>query len=156
MALTINRLGMSLMRMGDSSESVRFLDDVDLTFSLDSRSSSLQQMTSMEISVKPIIFRASYRDIKLISSIVNKAIELYSKSKQPGALQDEATVGSLVTRSSEGQLPKSLASKSRSHVIGKARILMSKEQASPLKRKCMPFITSLTSISSRARSMGSA
>lgn len=37
MALTINRLGMSLVRMGKSSESVRFLDEIDLTFSLDSR-----------------------------------------------------------------------------------------------------------------------
>jgi vacuolar protein sorting-associated protein 13A/C len=73
---------MSLTRMGKPSESVRFLDDVDLTVSLDTRMSASQQMTSLEISAKPIVFRASYRDITLITNIVNKAITLYAKSTQ--------------------------------------------------------------------------
>ena len=131
MALTVSQLGMSLMRMGKPSESVRFLDDVDLTFSLDSRSSSVQQLTSMEISAKPLVFRASYRDIKLITSIVNKAIELYSKSQRSNTTGDEANaVESLTGKTLEGQSSKSFASKFRSHPIGKARVLMSKEQVS--------------------------
>jgi vacuolar protein sorting-associated protein 13A/C len=83
MALTINRLGMSLMRMGKASESVRFLDDIDLTFSLDSRKSTQEHMTSMELAIKPIVFRASYRDIDLIMTIVNRAIELYGQTAHP-------------------------------------------------------------------------
>jgi vacuolar protein sorting-associated protein 13A/C len=131
MALTVSRLGMSLMRMGKPSESVRFLDDVDLTFSLDSRSSSVQQMISMEISAKPIVFRTSYRDIKLITSIVNTAIELYGNPQKPNATNDKASaVESLTNKPLEGQSSKSFASKFRSHPIGKARVLMSKEQVS--------------------------
>ncbi|KAF8898743.1 hypothetical protein BD779DRAFT_1795358 [Infundibulicybe gibba] len=106
-ALTVTHLGMSMNRMDKASESVRFLDDVDLTFSLDSRSSSSQQMTSIEIAVKPIIFRASYRDITMITSIVNKAIELYGQSQNPPPL--DATVVD-------------------AKFIGNARVLMSKEQ----------------------------
>ena len=89
MALTVSRMGMSLVRMGGASESVRFLDDIDLTFSLDSRSSSSHQMTNIEIGVKPITFRASYRDINLITSIVNKAIEGYGNSQQSSAQHNE-------------------------------------------------------------------
>lgn len=117
--------------MGKLSESVRFLDDVDLTFSLDSRSSSVQQMISMEISAKPIVFRASYRDMKLITSIVNKAIELYGSSQTSNAINDKASaVESLTGMPSEGQSSKSFASKLLSHPIGNARVLMSKEQVS--------------------------
>ncbi|KAJ7783787.1 vacuolar protein sorting-associated protein 13 [Mycena maculata] len=122
MALTVNRLGMSLIRMGQPSESVRFLDDVDLTFSLDSRSSSGQQMTSMEISAKPIVFRASYRDINMIMSIVNKAIELYSDSQDQGSPEDNVEAQSM--RPSQTQITKASASK---QPVGKARVLMSKE-----------------------------
>jgi vacuolar protein sorting-associated protein 13A/C len=117
--------------MGKHSESVRFLDDVDLTFSLDTRSSSGQQMISMEISVKPIVFRASYRDIKLITSIINTAIELYGNSQKSNAVDDEMNaVESLASKPLEAQSSRSNASKLRSHPIGSARILMSKEQVS--------------------------
>lgn len=129
MALSIKRLGMSLMRMGEISESVRFLDDVDLTFSLDSRSSSSQQMTSMEIAVKPIVFRASYGDINMISSIVNKAISLYGNSQNTSAHQDDIMSTSMISKPSEGY-SKSAASRSRRHTVGNARVLMSKEQVS--------------------------
>jgi vacuolar protein sorting-associated protein 13A/C len=142
MALTVSRLGMSLMRMGKPSESVRFLDDVDLTFSLDSRSSSVQQMISMEISAKPIVFRASYRDIKLITSIVNKAIELYGNSQKLLAPVESSTSLPL-----EGQSSKSFASKPRSHPIGNARILMSKEQVSRNANVwCSIFLSSISSM----------
>ena len=116
------------MRAEKPSESVRFLDDVDLTFSLDSRSSLVQQLVNMEISAKPIVFRASYRDMKLITSIVNKAIELYSTSQRSNTTSDEASaVESRASKPLQGQ---SFASNFRSHPIGKARVLMSKEQVS--------------------------
>lgn len=123
MALTVSRLGMSLIRMGGASESVRFLDDVDLTFSLDSRSSSSHQMTNIEIGAKPITFRASYGDINLITSIVNKAIEGYSSSQQsPTKHSDISQSNSLRHREISVINPTT----SRQH--GKARALLSKEQ----------------------------
>lgn len=135
MALTVNRLGMSLMRMGKSSERVRFLDEVDLTFSLDSRSSSSQQMTNMEINAKPIVFRASYRDINIITTIVNKAISLYGSSQKSSPAPDESAVTKpLLSRPSA--VTKSNASKggkSRIQPVGKARVLVSKEKVYLLK-----------------------
>ncbi|KAJ7634302.1 vacuolar protein sorting-associated protein 13 [Mycena polygramma] len=89
LALTVSRLGMSLIRMGKPSENVRFMDDFDMTFSLDSRSSSGEQMTSMEVSAKPIVFRASYRDINTITTIVNKAIELSNDTQGQNSPDDK-------------------------------------------------------------------
>ncbi|CAK5280530.1 unnamed protein product [Mycena citricolor] len=115
MALTVGRLGMSLIRMGRPAESVRFLDDVDMTFSMDTRASSGQQMTSIEISSKPIVFRASYRDINMIMTIVNKAIELSGESQAAPATKPQSTRVS-GTQVSTSKQP-----------VGKARVLMSKE-----------------------------
>lgn len=127
MALTVSRLGMSLIQMGGVSESVRFLDDVDLTFSLDSRSSSSHQMTSIEVGAKPITFRASYRDINLITSIVNKAIEGYGNSQQSLTNQSKD-----VSQSNSSQNPEMSVVKStnlgKSRQDGKARVSLSKEQ----------------------------
>jgi vacuolar protein sorting-associated protein 13A/C len=105
---------MSLMNMGRTSESVRFLDDVDLTVSLDSRSS--QQMTNIEITAKSIIFRASYRDINLITSIVNKAIEVYGTPHDP----DSHQIQPISSISHDPSL----------RTTGKARVSMSNEQVS--------------------------
>lgn len=126
MALTINRLGMSLIRMGKASESVRFLDDIDLTFSLDSRTSSQEHITNMELAIKPIVFRASYRDINLIMAIVNRAVELYGKTMA-------SSTDSAATIHSKSPGPKSKYSvtqgvRSQSYPVGRARVLMSKEQ----------------------------
>lgn len=129
MALTINRLGMSLMRMGEE-ESVRFLDEIDLTFSLDSRKSLQEHMTSAELAIQPIVLRASYRDIDLIMTIVNRAIELYGKTA-PTAVPDATAldpseINQLSDSKSKFTTGKSI--QSRSQPIGQARALMSKEQ----------------------------
>lgn len=127
MALTVNRLGMALMRMGSPSETVRFLDEIDITFSLDSRASAQERMTSMELAVKPIVFRASYRDINLIMSIVNRAIELYGKSASSSVGSDSDTPAIPPSGSSKSTAP--TITKSQSHpVTGHARVLMTKEQ----------------------------
>ncbi|KAG6911962.1 hypothetical protein DXG01_000210 [Tephrocybe rancida] len=119
-ALSVKRLGMSLMRMGKISESVRFLDDVDLTVSLDSRSSLLQQMTNVEIAVKPVVFRASYGDLNMISSIVNRAITLYGSTRAQSSVPANSTTSASISKSS-GAGP-------RRQTLGNARVMMSKEQ----------------------------
>ncbi|CAE6413624.1 unnamed protein product [Rhizoctonia solani] len=91
MALTVTQLGMSLGRMGRTAENVRFLDDMDITLSLDTRKSAAHQMTSIELSTQPIVFRASYRDINLITAIVNRAIELSSKPQAETQDQSQNT-----------------------------------------------------------------
>ena len=123
---------MSLLRMGKSSDSVRFLDDVDLTFSLDGRSSSSQQMTNIEVVAKPLVFRASFRDINLITSIINKAIEKYGISqemltnqKQDDSQSQQKSIPA--PREIGATLPSSY---NHSQSIGKARVLMTKEQVS--------------------------
>lgn len=131
MALTVERLGMSLIKMGRSTESVRFLDDVDLTFSLDSRSSASRQMTSIEISCRPIVFRASYRDINLITSIVNVAIDRYGQSQERLLSQKqggEDLMDKVDTPGGDGPVSQRAVSQSQARSVGNARVSMSKEQ----------------------------
>lgn len=127
MALTVNQLGMSLIRMGADEDTVRFLDNVDLTFSMDSRSSTREQMTNVEFAVKPIVFRASYRDIMLITTIATKAVDLYGKSQNNSSMK--------VTQSHEGpsQTSRSNATRIDRQVVGQARVLISREQVHPEK-----------------------
>ncbi|KAK7058962.1 Vacuolar protein sorting-associated protein 13 [Paramarasmius palmivorus] len=126
MALTVNRLGMSLVRMGKSDDTARFLDDFDLTFALDSRASSSQNMTSIELNAKPIVFRASYRDIKLITTIVNKAIELYTNSQSQSEMSDSKQDRSApsVTHAS----PVNSGRARSTQPSGKARVVTSREE----------------------------
>jgi vacuolar protein sorting-associated protein 13A/C len=113
---------MSLLQMGKDSESVRFLDDVDMTLSLVNRADVAQNLMSIEISSKPIVFRASYRDINLILAIVNRAIAL-STPPQPPPSAKKPTPASLS--------PSDLATTSGrlSSTSSTARVVMAKEQA---------------------------
>ncbi|KIK70982.1 hypothetical protein GYMLUDRAFT_33082 [Collybiopsis luxurians FD-317 M1] len=134
MALSLTQMGMSLVQMGRPSDTVRFLDEFDLTFSLDNRSTSSQLMTNIELNTRPIVFRASYRDITLITTIVNKAIELSSNSTNSTSIQESESALGLNTKISEGRLTRSSASKkvgvskARTKPVGKARVITSKEQ----------------------------
>lgn len=88
-------------------------------------------MTNMELAIKPIIFRASYRDINLIMAIVNRALELYGKSaltSQEGSATTKSKQTSNVTSNYSG----SKAAVSQLQPVGQARVLMSKEQVSSL------------------------
>lgn len=123
MALTIKQLGMSLMQMGKTTETVKFLDEFDLTLSLDSRSSVSQQMMNLELSAKPIVIRASYRDINLITGILNKALQWLGSQGSTGG-------GSLATDSAQIHETTTLSksTKQKDQPIGKARVRLSKEQ----------------------------
>jgi vacuolar protein sorting-associated protein 13A/C len=81
-------------------------------------------MASMEISAKPIVFRASYRDINMITAITNKAINLYGNSRP--------SVSDGMTAKSFRNTSESVTHHSYSEPVGKARVLMTKEQV------CMP------------------
>ncbi len=108
--------------MGRPSEKAKFMDDVDITMSLDNRSTATQQLTNIEIHSKNITFRASYRDIILITSILNRAMESYSHSQESRRAEK-----GVKTDTSPTQIN---ARKSLSIPTGRARVTMIKEQVS--------------------------
>lgn len=117
------------MRMGTTSESVSFLDEIDLTLSLDSRKSLGHQIMSIEIAIKPIVFRASYRDINLITAIMNRAIEISTRSTGSTAVK----LGEGPSSSKQSQVAKTNtrpATLSRVSLQGRPRVVMSKEHVS--------------------------
>lgn len=67
-------------QMDKPKDTIRVLDDLDLTVSMDSRADAGRQVTSIEAAIEPVILRVSFRDILLINSIVNRAIELSNRS----------------------------------------------------------------------------
>lgn len=115
------------MRMGRAIESARLLDELDLTMTLDSRSTSSQQMTNIEVACRPIVIRASYGDILLITAIVNKAVDVYGKSQQGreetsnSAAEHGSRLSSKVVSSGHTQLISPTS-------IGTARVLVLREQ----------------------------
>ncbi len=124
---------MALLRMR-RPEDARILDDVDLTLTSDGQTMSSHQMTSIEITFKPIVLRASYRDIILILTIVNKAMEAYGRqtSTAPGSKPPRPSVAASrtdarrVSGGSAGTV--SYPSRSSSLPLGTAHVLLSKEQ----------------------------
>lgn len=119
---------MSLTQMGEKTETVKFLEGFDFTFSLDSRSSASQQMMDLELSAKPVVVRASYRDISLITRIFNKAFERFGGLRGSGI----KSVGPTETRSSQKATTLSKSARSKGQPIGEASVRMTKQQV------CLP------------------
>jgi vacuolar protein sorting-associated protein 13A/C len=123
---------MALLRMG-RPEDARILDDVDLTLTLDSRTLSSHQMTSVDITVKPIVLRASYRDIMLILTIANKAMVAYGRqtSTGPGPEPPHPSVAASKTgarRVSGGSAQGTRPTQPNNLPLGTAHVVLSKEQ----------------------------
>ena len=145
MVLEIARLGMSLARMGKRVESVRFLDDVDIKVASESHSELNRQVSNFTVLVEQeFVFKTSYRDILLITSIVNRAISLFSNSDEANVVEtkqaafDNATsaVASKTTkpaRVSEGSRSQSrqfLSRSGRSKSSMKPKVIMTTEEVS--------------------------
>ncbi|KAF8509808.1 vacuolar protein sorting-associated protein 13 [Gautieria morchelliformis] len=127
LALTINRLGMSLLRMDQPSDGVRILDDLDLTLSMDNRKLSAQQMSSIELTLQPVVFRVSYRDINLITAIVNKAIGLLTKSRSSSVESGSTSLAKINSRQASPGTASSTASSTR-RVLEQPQVISTKEQ----------------------------
>ena len=145
---------MSLLRMG-SPEDARILDDVDLTLTLDSRTMSAHQMTNIDIGIKPIVLRASYRDIMLILTVVNKVMEAYgrqtsaassSKSAQPSQAVSTTATRRVSGGSAQGRRP--YTGKSGNSPLGTAHVVLSKEQ---VRRECPVTELEVTSLPSQLK-----
>jgi vacuolar protein sorting-associated protein 13A/C len=133
--------------MDQISDEVRFLDDVDLTVSIDNRGSaqdgSVNQLMSVELAVKPVTLRASYRDINLVSSIVNKAAELYSKSQPSQASSRSPQTSVKAVSTSQPQLSRSTTSRP---LAASTHVLVSKEQVCRDIISSCPFSLSLRQV----------
>jgi vacuolar protein sorting-associated protein 13A/C len=130
----MTRAGMALLRMG-RPEDARILDDVDLTLTLDSRTMSSHQMTSIEITFKPIVLRASYRDIMLILTIVNKAMEAYGRQTSTATGSGPAHPSVTASKTAARRVSGGSVEHTRSHPgqsnnlpLGTAHVVLSKEQ----------------------------
>ena len=137
--MTVEDLGMSLTRMNNIADSARFLDNVDLTFSLDSRSTTSQQLMSIEVGAKPIVFRASYHDINLIMNITNKALEMYGNTANARAQKPESGAKSTADSAMKSS-ELVVATRATPHPIASANVITSKEQV----RDRIAFWTLLT------------
>jgi vacuolar protein sorting-associated protein 13A/C len=106
MALKVDQLGMSFGSM-DRSDRVRFLDDLNVAISIDSRRRGSQEMSSYEVEVPdPIIFRASYNNIRLITEIAQKAIAVATRgNKKDEEADSEARRRRSVTDASSTRAP---------------------------------------------------
>jgi vacuolar protein sorting-associated protein 13A/C len=105
LTLGIESIGMVLCRMDDrSSTSLRLVDEFNMLFSLDTqRASTGEDSTIVDITVYPLIIRASYRDIKMIMGVANKAGELAAKAAVPFEPPELLTTSSVVTSDEEMQ-----------------------------------------------------
>ena len=126
--MTIEDLGMSLTRMNNIADSARFLDNIDLTFSLDSRSTTSQQLTSIEVGAKPIVFRASYHDITLIMNITNKALEMYGNTANARAQRPESGAKSVPDSVTGESSELAVTTRVAPHPVASANVITSKEQ----------------------------
>jgi vacuolar protein sorting-associated protein 13A/C len=92
-------------------------------------------MTSIEITSTPIVLRASYRDIMLILTIVNKAMEAYERqtSAAPGSQPAHPSVAASkapARRVSGGSVERtrSYPGQPNNLPLGTAHVVLSKEQ----------------------------
>jgi len=134
LTLFVYNLGMSLTRMGQRSDVVRLLDDIDVNLNMSGQTTDSHQLTSIQVNCKPIILRASYRDILLLLGITNKVLEAYGQQNQQSDNQAGASTASLHNHAPTSQRPGLIARVSSRGTqtsvkpIGKAKVLMSKEE----------------------------
>ena len=134
---------MSLARMGKRVESVRFLDDVDIKMASESHSELNRQVSNFTVLVEQeFVFKTSYRDVLLITSIVNRAISLFSNSGEANVVEtkqaafDNATSAvvsktnrpSRVSEDSRSQSRQVLSRSGRSKSSMKPKVIMTTEE----------------------------
>ncbi|KAG2062667.1 hypothetical protein BDR04DRAFT_1214101, partial [Suillus decipiens] len=120
LALTVNRLGASLIRTDAGAHAVRFLDDVDLTFSMGSRSSTQEQMTSTELAPNLLYFEPHAE----ITAITTKAVDLDGKYQNNFSVTSTASTKSAQPYEGPSQAPRSNTMRSHRHATGEARVLL--------------------------------
>ncbi|KAL1920744.1 uncharacterized protein VTP21DRAFT_11379 [Calcarisporiella thermophila] len=99
MALAAVRIGMFLCRMDSRAESsISLIENFDVSMSAENRVSHAQ-ITTISADIQPLLLRLSFRDIMLITDIINKATEL---STTAGGRESR---GSLIADTESAQKP---------------------------------------------------
>lgn len=94
LALKVDQFGMFMCRMHRPKDTLRLLDNLDVALSMDSRVSQTSSTTSIEVDVEPLVLRVSMRDIMMIQSVVNKAIELSAQQPSSTGRADSKSIAS--------------------------------------------------------------
>ena len=145
---------MSLLQMNRPSESARLLDDVALSCTVENRNSFSHSTTSIEAVCKELVFRASYRDIDLMMSIINKALNLASKASTGSGRSSGIGKASTTNESLIGSSMPTTHHQSNVQSITSGTVVISKEQ---VKSKTLPsLLPELTDSSSPQLSTESA
>jgi len=79
---TVSEFGIYLRRMDqDASSKLQFVENFDMTFTLDTRSRSpAESLTAIVLDVQSVVFRISYKDMLLALGILNKVAALQEQS----------------------------------------------------------------------------
>jgi vacuolar protein sorting-associated protein 13A/C len=88
-------------------------------------------MTSIDVTINPVVFRASYQDINMIMAIVNKAVSLYGSSQQSSTL-------STGEREPAGHSTTARVTVSYDPPKGRARVVTTKEMVCVNRRDALP------------------
>lgn len=72
------------MSMNEPSESVSFLEEVDISLDMRNIESLGHSTTTADVTIQPIVLRASPRDIDLIKAIVTRGMEQFIREQAPG------------------------------------------------------------------------
>ncbi|KAH8926014.1 hypothetical protein BT69DRAFT_1239533 [Atractiella rhizophila] len=124
LSLMIKEMGMFFCSMDRQKDQIRFLDNFDVSLSMDSRSEGLRIITSVDLRLTELVLRVSYRDVLLIQRIVNKAAELSSTSNS-----DVSADKSTRAISNRTDVTERITSKrSNRKALPRAEVVMSKEQ----------------------------
>lgn len=126
------------VQMDKPKETIRVLDNFDITLSLDSRADNGQQFSNIDIGIEQLVLRVSFRDILLINSILNRAIELSNRTppeipeepaRPPVQPHPNATSSrKAVTRSRSDPARRSISSRRRpSNAALKPQVIVTKE-----------------------------
>jgi vacuolar protein sorting-associated protein 13A/C len=81
MTVNVSKIGMFLCIMEKKSEAtIRFIEDFEISMSMESHTSANNNITSIVIDITALILKLSYLDIMVISKVVNRALELLGQS----------------------------------------------------------------------------
>lgn len=97
MSLAVKNVGMYVAQMNDfASQGLRIIDDFSISLAVDARNSTPTEfMTKVHLSIDPLLFRISSRDIRLALQIADRANHYYIKSHPKEANTDGAPTNNI-------------------------------------------------------------
>lgn len=125
LVLHTTKLGMALCKMDRPSERASFLDEINLTLSMDNRAVADGKNTSIEVEVQPIVLRVSFRDVMLAKAIVNRAIELSSSQTPTSSEQKRNSMPAHTPARTQGRVTSS--------AVSKPKVIMARENVLSLR-----------------------